>query len=275
MLAPRREARLFLYAESLIELAIRVGIADLVKCPESVTGLLGVDPQLNLGLDLTPPGLPPGTVREPTLADDFQQRVTALARLKGEEGLAPIFRSAMPGIPDLVAYLKVANFRFAHGYPNEAQDLPGIYIALGGEHEAQQYAGQLKVVPAQQVPGRERWLIGSDFEGDYQIHCLSPNYDETVFMFILVKYGLLKYRAHLEAYGMRQATMAWQPCEPAPEYLQGGVRIYQRTCILSITKDDSLSVYKDGYSELAYNVQAGGETLLSHPVIPPVPGDQA
>lgn len=260
----------FLYAESLLELAIRIGIADLAANPEDVTALLGIDPGLNSGLDLTPPGGQP--TFDQTLLDEFQNKIAELRRLKGEEGLRPVFRNNIPDLPDIQEYLRTANVRFAHGYPRETADLPMVCITLGGESEGNKYLGQHKYTPLRQRgDGSIVVRQGSDMESDYHIHILTPNYDETVILFHLLKYGLLKYRDHLEGYGIREATMHWQPCEPAPEYLQGGLFIYQRTCVLSCVKDESFEYARPGYTGLTYSVQADGDTIIERQVVPEGP----
>lgn len=223
-----------------------------------------------MGLDLTPPGGEP--VFDQTLYDEFQAKVSQLQRLKGEEGLAPVFRNNIPSVPDIQAYLAVCNIRFAHGFPREAQDLPMVCITLGGEAEGTKYLGQQKI-PLSGANGQEQFLLGSDMEADYHIHVVTPNYDETVILFHLIKYGLLKYRDHLEGYGLREATMNWQPCEPAPDYIQGGLFIYQRTCVLTCTKDESFLYTRPGFTELAYDLEADGDVVISRQVIPVGPDE--
>ena len=261
---------MFVYAESLIELAIRIGIMDLSSDPDAVTQLLGIDPQRNAGTDLTPDG--GDQVFDQTLFDDFQAKIDQLQRLKSDGATAPVFRNNIPDLPDINEYLRTANVRFVHGYPREAQDLPMVCITLGGEAEGEKYLGQVKT-PLQGVDGQEAFMLGSDMQADYHIHVLTPNYDETVILFHLIKYGLLKYRDHLEGYGIREASMSWQPCEPAPEYLQGGVFVYQRTCVLSCVKDESLVFGRPGFTELAYNINAGGDTIVSRQIVPAGPDE--
>lgn len=265
---------MLIYGESLLELAIRIGIADLAANPEEITQLLGISPGRNAGLDLTPDGAPV-KVYDRTLLDEFQDKVDALARLKGEEGLRPVFRNAIPDLPDIKAYVQSANVRIAHGYPREAQDLPMVAISLGSESEGQQYLGVLKTEKTGQAGSGDQIMeIGSDMETDYHIHILTPNYDETVILFYLIKYGLLKYRPHLEGYGLRDAKMNWQACEPAPEYLQGGLFIYQRSCVLSCVKDESFAVKAGAGSKwtaLGFNAQAGGDTIIPGTIIGDAP----
>lgn len=236
----RKGLAIFIYGESLLELAIRMGVDDLAKDPSAVRRLLGIERNLHAGMELTPPGSSED-VYEQTLYDEFQQRVATLQGVKGE-GASAVFKNAMPDMPDIEAYLSQGpNVRFSHGFPREAQDLPMISITLGGEAEGEKYLGQLRYKAVnRRADGAEVAVIGSDMQADYHIHILTPNYDETVVLFHLVKYGLLKYRAHLEGYGIALATMNWQSPEPAPEYLQGGLFIYQRTCVLSCQKDESL-----------------------------------
>lgn len=272
----RGPAIAFIYAESLIELAIRIGVDDLVKDPESVVALLGIEPCIDAGMNLTPP-LSDNPVYDKTLFDEFQSRLSELQRLKGEQGLQTIFRNNIPANPDIQEYLsRGPNVRFVHGYPRESQDLPCIAITLGGESEGGKYLGQLKYVPVRRSPKGVVVRQGSDMESDYHIHILTPNYDETVILFHLVKYGLLKYRDHLEGYGIREATMHWQPCEPAPDYLQGGLFMYQRTCVLSLVKDESFEYTRPGYSELEYEVSVANNPdiiIVDRQVIPPGPDE--
>lgn len=262
----------FIYGESLLELAIRIGIADLVADPEEVKHLLGISPGRDLGLDLTPPEDGAPKVFDPTLLDEFQNKIDMLQRLKGEEGLAPIFRNNIPALPDIQEYLKICNIKFSHGYPREAADLPMICIVLGPESEGTKYNGQHKYTPVRQNrKGQAVVRMGSDMDASYEIHVISTNYDEVVILFHIIKYALLKYRDHLEGYGLREATMNWGPCELAPEYLQGGVFTYDRVCNLACVKDESFEYARDGFGELVFNVQADGDTIVSRQVLPPGP----
>lgn len=259
-----------IFGESLLELAIRIGINDLVLAPSEIAALLGIPSCVGSGMDLTPDGAPT-PVHERTVFDEFQDRISELQRLKGEGGAKPVFRNAPIEVPDIAAYLAQGpNIRFMHGYPREAQDLPAICIALGGESEKQEYLGQNKFeLVASSAGGETRVRLGSDMEADYHIHIISPNYDETVVLFHLVKYALLKYRVHLEGYGLRDMLMNWQACEPAPDYLQGGLFIYQRSCVVSLTKDENFVVSLKGrFNELSYGVAVGGAVALQGQIAP-------
>lgn len=245
---------------------------DLTEDPAAIRRLLGIAANKGIGLDLTPEGEQPRSTLELTLYDEFQNKIDGLKRVKGEEGMPSIFKSAIPAIPDIEAYLQTANVRIVHGFPREAADLPCVAISLAGEGEFK-FIGQIQEELIPEV-GFTRVEEGSHAQADYHLHILSPNYDETVILFHLVKYALQKYRVHLEGYGLREATMNWQPVELAPEYLQGGVHVYQRSCVISLTKHDSFEYRRPAYTGLGYGVPAGEDVVAGGAIIPPAPGDQ-
>lgn len=252
---------MFIYAESLIELAVRIGVDDLYANPDDIRLLLSMDPSLNNGLTLTPTGGQP--TFDKTLFDEFQTKISTLRRVGDENKVKPVFRNPIPAIPDIQEYIKTANLRFVHGFPREAQDIPCVAITLGDENEDQQYFGVVEGMPlGGGSKGQLQQRVGSDFRASYHLHILSTNYDETVVLHHLVKYGLLKYRAHLEGYGIREAKLSFMDVEPAPEYLQGGLFVYQRTCVLSCVKADSFVDLSPAYSQLSYQITDTSGTIL-------------
>jgi len=233
-----------IYAERLIEYAIRVGVDDLQNDKELVRLAFPVDKKINAGADVTPDGAEQ-KVFEPLPMDYFQTRLSEIPKVKGETGKQDIFANSMPGIDDVYSYLNKddLSFKITHGFPREPGDLPAIAITLGNEDESQYLGGQ---------KGRigKYVIVGSDFSSQYQVHILTPNYDETIIWYFILKYCFLRYRPIMEIYGMRQIKISFLDPEPAPEYLQAGIFIYQRTCILACVKDEDIPIEEKGYTEL-------------------------
>ena len=243
----------FIYGERLIEFAIRVGTDDIMDNPEFAELLFHTNTHENQGKDLTPPGAST-PIKEPLPFDFFQKRIAEIPRRKTETGQSgnSIFKNSIPEVQDIKEYLQKANIRIMHGYPRETKDLPAISITLGNEGEGQKYLGTMK----QTIQGAtSRYEIhGSDFNAAYSIMIITPNYDETVIWYHIIRYCLLRYRTALEGYGLREQHMEWLPTEPAPEYLQAGHFIYQRPCMFSCVKDEDFPVEVDRYKEFAAGV---------------------
>jgi len=242
----------FIYAERIIEYAIRIGTDDFMKDAMLVDLAFFTDAQRNLGADLTPPG--GQQTREPLPTDYFQNRLAAIPKVIAETGMNDIFQNSIPAVPDIKKYLSEANIKITHGYPREAQDLPCLAITLGSEDETQ-YLGTRKGVITQTETKKQYDLIGSDWDSQYQISIITTNYDETIIWYFILKYALTTYRPALEAYGLRQAKLSFSDPEPAPEYLQGGLFVYQRVCTMSCVKAEDIPLPSSGtFSELQFGV---------------------
>lgn len=257
----------FVYCERLIEFAIRVGVDDVVKDPTLLNLMFGAEKHLKEGADLTPPGQEAGSVREPLPFDYFQKRLQEIPKRQAETGKQEIFANSIPSIPDVSEYLQTANIRIMHGFPREEKDLPAISITLGNEDESggQQYLGGIK--DTVQAANKRYEIIGSDWSSQYMIQILSPNYDETVIWYFLIKYALTRYRRHIEGYGMRQQNLSWMDVELASQFVESGLYIYQRSCILSCVKSEDVPVLVDGFDELAMKVppMTGDGSIVPNP----------
>lgn len=267
----------YFYAERLIEYAIRVGTDDLQTNQKLVNLMFPVDKKTGAGTDMTPPGATEKVVEQLPM-DYFQKRLREIPKLKAETGQQEIFKNSLPEIGDIYEYLNKndLNFRITHGFPREAQDLPCISITLGNEEESQYLGGQKGAVDGK---GTRYVLVGSDWSSQYNINILSPNYDETILWYHILKYCFTVYRPVLEAYGMRQINCTWTDPEPAAEYLQSGLFVYQRTCILSCVKDEDVPIEQKAYNELAFQLaniqeQSNGEIVPDLTPDPENPGGQ-
>lgn len=262
------------YGERLIEFAIRVGVDDLIKDPTIANLMFFTDKHLGEGTPLTPAaGDPTAPTSEKLIMDAFQERIAALPKTKEETGLSSdgIFHNSIQAVPDIQEYFRTANIAIKHGFPREAQDLPCLAITLGNEEESQ-YLGTQKGTLLKDNGDRYA-VTGSDWETQYQISIITPNYDETVVWYYVLKYCLTAYRPHIEAYGLRQQKLSFMDVEPAAEYLQAGLFIYQRTCILSCVKDEDVPVKITGFNGLAFGVgdpayPQGDGTIKPDPVGP-------
>lgn len=254
----------FLNAEMLLEYVIRVGVDDVQKDSAIAEELFAVDFLKNTGRNLTPPGVTE-PVYETTLMDVFQRRMSEIPKTPGEDpNSTSIFSNSIPTIPSINEYLAQANIGIRHGFPRDSQDLPMISITLGNEDE-RQYLGLLKHT-AQSTDGAKNYLaVGCDSEAQYMINIFSTNYNETVIWYHLIKRALVVYRPILEAYGLRECSVSWADVEPASEYLQGGIFVYQRSGIVRGVKDEYALTDGDGeFSELSFEVngQEGGREIL-------------
>ena len=230
----------FIYGNKLLEYVIRVGTNDILTNPELINLMFYTDPQTGLGKDLTPP-CSTGKTIEPRVTDLFIAKLNATQRTKDETGQNKVFRNSIPTIPDVKEYLQTANMNLKHGFPREAQDLPCISITLGGEDEATKYMSSLKS-SATSESGQTYDILGSDWSTQYHMNIITPNYDETEIWYYILKYAFITYRAVLEGYGLIEQTLTFADLEPAPEYLQGGLFMYQRTAILSCKKVEDIPV---------------------------------
>jgi len=253
----------FLNAEMLLEYVIRVGVDDVQKDQTIAEELFSVDFLTNKGRDLTPPGVTE-PVYEQTLMDTFQKRLAEIPRTASDDpNSESIFTNTIPSMPSITDYLKTANIAIRHGYPRDGQDLPMISITLGNEDE-RQYLGLLKHT-AQGPDGKSYLALGCDSETQYMLNILSTNFNETIIWYHLLKRAFLVYRPILEAYGLRECSISWTDPEPAPEYMQGGIFVYQRSCIVRGVKDEYALAEGDGeFSTLSYEVnqQSGGREIL-------------
>jgi hypothetical protein len=268
----------FVCAEHLIEYAIRIGVDDIQKDPNLVNFMFYTEKHLQEGADLTPPGQEAGSVREPLPYDYFQKRLLEIPKRQAETGQQDIFKNTIPQVPDIIDYLSTANVRIVHGFPRDEKDLPAISITLGNEDE-KQYLGMEKGTV--QVDGGKKYtIVGADAPAQYMIRILSPNYDETVVWYYIIKYALWRYRKHIEGYGMREQSVSWLDVDLAQQYVESGLYIYQRSAVLSCVKDEDIPIEKDGFDELnmgvttpdaAPGVDPGGP-VPSGAVVPDPPG---
>ena len=249
----------FINAEMLLEFVIRVGVDDVQSDPEIASEMFSVDFLTNTGMNLTPPGVT-DEIFETTLMDSFQKRLKEIPLRSGETGrMGSIFSNSIPSVPSISDYLSQANVSIRHGYPRDGQDLPMICITLGNEDE-RQYLGLLKYTAQSKDKKKTYLALGCDAESQYMINIFSTNFNETVIWYHLIKRAFIVYRAILEAYGLREVSVSWTDPEPAPEYIQGGMFVYQRSCIVRGVKDEYALCSGDGeFSSLAFEVNSQGE----------------
>ena len=254
----------FISAENLIEYAIRVGVDDIQQDPSLLSLMFFTDKHLDEGADMTPPGQPAGSVREPLPYNFFQKRLEEIPKRAAETGKTDIFKNSIPQVPDIAEYLQTANIKIMHGYPRDDKDLPAISITLGNEDE-KQFLGMVKQVV--QLEGKRYEMVGADCPAQYMIQILSPNYDETVIWYYLIKYSLWRYRRHIEGYGMREQSLSWADVELAPQFAQAGIYVYQRAGILSCVKDEDIPVQVEGFNELSMGINGlpGDGSIVPNP----------
>lgn len=243
-------------APSLIEFAIRVGIDDILKDPNVLRYLLNASPLTNEGPVMSPAGSSPVT-HDPLPMDYFQQRLKLVPHLGDETGKTDIFRNSIPRVEDVQKILGEGNMKIIHGFPQDTQDIPCLSIVLGNEDEGggggQQYLGTQKKV-VQTPDGRRYVSLGSEMDAQFNLQILSTNYDETMAWYYAIKYSLWAYRKHIMAYGFNGQRMTWQDIEPAPEYLQAGLFVYSRGCVLSGILEEDILVPEDAYTSLAFSL---------------------
>jgi len=254
----------FVSAELLIEYAIRIGVDDIMKDPSVIDSLFFADPLAKMGRDLTPENQAE-PVYEQLIMDIFQKRLQEIPRRGSESGQESIFKNSIPTLQEMKDYLASANINIVHGFPRELSDLPAISIVSGNEDEGQ-YLGVQRGVVDDSDEAYE--LIGSDANFTYNITIITPNYDETVLWHAFIKFSLLKYRHAIEAYGFRNQNMTWLDLEPASQYLQSGLFVYQKACLLRGEKEEFIPVKKVGYSELAFTVSNDGQPVGGDQILP-------
>ena len=113
---------MFIYAEKLIEYAIRIGVDDIQEDPTLLDLMFFTDKQMNQGTDLTPNNQSK-KVYESLPTDFFQRRLLEIPKRKSETGQIDIFKNSIPSIPDIKEYLSTATMNIIHGFPREARDL--------------------------------------------------------------------------------------------------------------------------------------------------------
>jgi len=252
---------MFITAELLIEYAIRIGTNDIMQDLSILDDLFKADKLLHQGKDLTPPGST-DPVFEQLIMDEFQAKLATIPRKQGETPFQDIFQNSMPTVEDVKKYLSTAALSIIHGFPRQPNDLPTISITLGGEDEEQYVGAKFRSVGPD---GKEYWNVGSDLSAQYHISVISTNYDEVLIWYHLIKYSLWRYRHAIEAYGFRQTGFTWMDVEPAQDYLQAGLFVYQRSCILRGEKEENVTVRTTGYSQLTsiLDSSSGGEVAYS------------
>jgi len=237
---------MFITAELLIEYAIRIGTNDIMQDLTIIDELFKADKLLNQGMDLTPPDASE-PIYEKLIMDEFQAKLKNVPRKQGETPFQEIFANSLPSIDDIKAYLATAAISIIHGFPRQPNDLPTISITLGSEDE-EQYLGAK--YDTGDIDGNVSTIVGADMVSQYHLSIITTNYDELVIWYHLIKYCLWRYRHALEAYGFREQSFTWMDVEPSAEYLQAGLFVYQRTCILRGTKEEQISFKISGYSGL-------------------------
>ena len=246
---------MFITAELLIEYAIRIGTNDIMLNPEILEEIFYVDKLLNQGTDLTPPDSTV-EIHEKLIMDEFQEKLKSVPRKQGETPFSDVFKNSMPDIETIKEYLKTASISIIHGFPRQPEDIPTISITLGSEDE-EQYLGAKS--EGTDITGKRIVFLGSDVSTQYHISVLTTNYDELVIWYHIIKYSLWRYRHAIEAYGLREQSFTWMDIEPSAEYLQAGLFIYQRTCILRGKKEEHLTVELKGYTGLVSNLDLVSE----------------
>lgn len=245
----------FVGAPSLIEFAIRVGLDDIRRDPNVLKFILNASLLTDQGRDLTPTGVTPKTFEKLPM-DYFQRRLELIPKMGDETGLATsIFRNSNPKPEDVQRLLFEGNLKLIHGFPRSNEDIPCCSIVLGNEDEAggvQYLATQREIFQAND--GKRYRILGSDMAAQFNIQIMSTNYDETMAWYYGIKYALWAYRTHMEAYGLREQRMNWQDIEPASEYVQAGLFVYNRTCIVSGVLEESVLVPDDAFKELAFSL---------------------
>jgi len=232
----------FIYAERLLEFAIRIGFDDLQKDPELLSRVFNIDPGLGLGRDL-------GGPTERLVFEEFQDRLNAIPRRESEAGNTSIFRLTVPTIEDIQRLMESANMHIVHGFPRSSQDLPCISITLGGESE-RQYLGDIKDRTINTETGKSYIHLGTENQAQYRIAIVTTNLDETVLWHYIVKYAMLRYRPHLEGYGIAEQKVSWMDVEPDEALIQAGIFAYTRVCIIDCTKQESVPIEESGFDTL-------------------------
>lgn len=236
----------FVQGEKLLELVIRVATQDLIENISILKTIFYKDKRLNEGYPIQQVG---GGVRPETLVmDRFQAKLSTLPRRESEVGMLDIFANGFLDADKVHQYLMSANIAIKHGYPRNAQDIPCIAILLGSENE-EQYIGQQGIEGTPYLGAPEETQKAALADSSYNIIILTTNYEETLVWYNIIKYALLEYRDILEAYGLQAASTSWQDVEPAAEYLQSGLFIYQRNCVFNTKKVDTIEVAKQGFIE--------------------------
>jgi hypothetical protein len=243
----------FIYAQRLLEFAIRIGFDDLQKDTDLLASIFAVDENLGSGRDLE-------AQTEPLVFEEFQQRLSQIPRREVETGIAgSIFRTLIPTLQDIQTLMATANIQIIHGYPRTASDCPCISITLGGEQESQ-YLGDLK---GRSIKGDKAYLhLGAEMSAQYRLAVMTTNADETELWYHIVKYALLRYRPHLEGYGLTEQKVSWMDLEPAEEYLQSGLFMYQRVCMFDCMKQESVPILDKGYDTLVWGGIVGDPEIV-------------
>ena len=225
---------------------------------------------------MTPDGASP-PIFERTIMDEFQDKMEAIPATKRETGVAPEdrFENELFPIEDMKTYLSQMNISIRHGYPREEKDLPGIFINLGAEDE-NTYLGDVQHVIQNDSPPEQNIIFGVDVSTSYYLNILSSNYDETIFLYYLVRYALIRYRRVLEVYGMRTPKIHFNDVEPSNQLFSSGLFIYQRTGIISCDRTDSFPVKVEAFEKALMNIPFTDQ-IPEKEVVPglaePGPGD--
>jgi hypothetical protein len=246
---------MFITAELLIEYAIRVGTNDIMLDPTILDDLFKIDKLLNEGMNLTPSDSE-DEVHEKLIMDEFQAKLLAVPRRPGETPFSDIFSNSMPSVAAIKTYLSKASISITHGFPRQPNDLPTISITLGSEEEEPYLGSKFDYMPPE---GGNSEAIGSDMSCQYHLSIITTNYDEMIIWYHLIKYSLWRYRHAIEAYGLKEQSFTWMDVEPAQEYLQAGLFVYQRTCILRGVREEHINVKSGGYSSITSTLDLASE----------------
>lgn len=258
----------FIYAQRLLEFAIRIGFDDLQKDPELLASVFTLDEGLGQGRDLgLDANLQPQTER--LVFEEFQKRLGEIPRREVETGIAgSIFRTLIPTMQDIQSLMASVNLQIIHGFPRTASDCPCVSITLGSEQE-RQYLGDLK---GRSIRDDKAYLhLGAEMSAQYRLAVMTTNADETELWYHIIKYALLRYRPHLEGYGLTEQKVSWMDIEPAEEYLQSGLFMYQRVCMFDCIKQESVPILEQGFTTLVWGGIVDNPDSVDEKQI--VPGD--
>jgi len=236
----------FINGPMFLEYVIRVGFDDLVNSRDLMNQIFIHSDRVNEGDDLAPDGSEP--FHDPLLMDEFQERLKQIPRRPGETGMTTIWRNFYITTDQVLEALNQANIKIIHGFPRTSEDLPCISLRIASE-SSEEYVGDAGGEFEVDQTGTHH-IVVAEFDASYSITLATTNENELHIWYHVIKYALLRYRTVLEAYGLKMASQAWGDVEPASEYLQGGLFIYQRDCVVNCKKTEGFAVPKTGYGSI-------------------------
>lgn len=236
---------MFVHGNMLIEYAIRIGTDDIIKDLSLIDQLIPDCKRLLEGREVAGEHIP-------TIMDKFQKRLNEIPKKGDENDAKEMFRTTVPSPERIKAYLtqqsQESNVSIKHAYPRDSQDLPCISIISDNENESPFVGNTGGYV--YETDGAQRERHSANNSVDYSVMILTTNFDETFIWYLVIKYALMRYRQELEAYGMRNIALSWQSPQPAQEYLQSGIFVYEKTCIVSCEKTDEFDIGGGGFNSV-------------------------